>query len=195
MQPFRDHPFYTQNRGRMSNKTRINRCLQGDKTAYSEFYNLYSRAMLNASLRITGNQEEAEDILQESFLIAFQKLNGIRSDGEFGGYLKKIVVNKSIDLIRKKKPDLSSLDDVQVSAEAEEESDPKYDPALLAECVADLPSGFRVVLTLYLFEDYSHREIAQFLNISEGTSKSQYNRARHKLAELYRKKSISCATR
>jgi RNA polymerase sigma factor (sigma-70 family) len=195
MQPFRDHPFYTQNRDSMSNKTRINRCLQGDKTAYSEFYNLYSRAMLNASLRIVGNQEEAEDILQESFLIAFQKLKEIRSDGEFGGYLKKVVVNKSIDLVRKKKPDFSSLDDIQVSAETEEESNPKYDPALLAECVSDLSSGFRVVLTLYLFEDYSHREIAQFLNISEGTSKSQYNRARHKLAELYRKKSIPCVTR
>jgi RNA polymerase sigma factor (sigma-70 family) len=195
MQPFRNRPFYIQKRDSMSNKTRINRCLQGDKTAYSEFYNLYSRAMLNASLRITGNQEEAEDILQESFLVAFQKLKDIRSDAEFGGYLKKVVVNRSIDLVRKKKQDFSSLDDVQVSDAAQEETDLKYDPVLLTECIADLPSGFRVVLTLYLFEDYSHREIAQFLNISEGTSKSQYNRARHKLAELYRKKSRPCVTR
>lgn len=172
----------------MDNKARINRCLRGDKIAYREFYTLYSRAMLNASLRIVGNQEEAEDILQESFLVAFQKLNEIRSDAEFGGYLKKVVVNRSIDLIRKKKLDLTSLDEVQVADVAAEET--QYDPAILAECIAELPSGFRVVLTLYLFEDYSHREIAGFLNILEGTSRSQYNRARHKLAELYHKKSI-----
>jgi RNA polymerase sigma-70 factor (ECF subfamily) len=177
----------------MDNKVRINRCLAGDKIAYREFYTLYSRAMLNASLRIVGSQEEAEDILQESFLIAFQKLKEIRSDAEFGGYLKKVVVNRSIDLVRKKKPDLSSLDNVQVADSAEEESCVKYDPAVLSECIADLPSGFRVVLTLYLFENYSHREIAEFLNISEGTSKSQYNRARQKLAELYHKKTMTHA--
>ncbi|MCK6640602.1 MAG: RNA polymerase sigma factor [Bacteroidia bacterium] len=177
----------------MSNKTRINRCLQGDKIAFREFYDLYSRAMLNASLRIVGNIEEAEDILQESFIISFQKLNEIRSDAEFGGYLKRVVVNRSIDLIRKNKPDFSSLDEVQIAGETENDQDLKYDPAVLTECIAELPSGFRIVLTLYLFENYSHRDIAQFLNISEGTSKSQYNRARHKLAELYHKKTMTHA--
>ncbi|MFM2017273.1 MAG: polymerase sigma factor SigW [Bacteroidota bacterium] len=177
----------------MSNKTRINRCLQGDKIAFREFYDLYSRAMLNASLRIVGNQEEAEDILQESFIITFQKLNEIRSDVEFGGYLKRVVVNRSIDLIRKNKPDFSSLDDVQIAGESENDQDLKYDSAVLTDCIAELPSGFRVVLTLFLFENYSHRDIAQFLNISEGTSKSQYNRARHKLAELYHKKTMTHA--
>lgn len=177
----------------MSNKTRINRCLQGDKIAFREFYDLYSRAMLNASLRIVGNIEEAEDILQESFIISFQKLIEIRSDAEFGGYLKRVVVNRSIDLIRKNKPDFSSLDEVQIAGETENDQDLKYDPAVLTECIAELPSGFRIVLTLYLFENYSHRDIAQFLNISEGTSKSQYNRARHKLAELYHKKTMTHA--
>jgi RNA polymerase sigma factor (sigma-70 family) len=177
----------------MSNKTRINRCLQGDKIAFREFYDLYSRAMLNASLRIVGNQEEAEDILQESFIITFQKLNEIRSYAEFGGYLKRVVVNRSIDLIRKNKPDFSSLDDVKIAGESENDQDLKYDSAVLTDCIGELPSGFRVVLTLFLFENYSHRDIAQFLNISEGTSKSQYNRARHKLAELYHKKTMTHA--
>jgi RNA polymerase sigma factor (sigma-70 family) len=177
----------------MSNITRISRCLQGDKIAFREFYDLYSRAMLNASLRFVGNQEEAEDILQESFIITFQKLNEIRSDAEFGGYLKRVVVNRSIDLIRKNKPDFSSLDDVQIAGESENDQELKYDSAVLTDCIAELPSGFRVVLTLYLFENYSHREIAQFLNISEGTSKSQYNRARHKLAELYHQKTMTHA--
>ncbi len=172
-------------------KTRINRCLKGDKVAFREFYDLYSRAMLNASIRIVGSQEEAEDILQESFIVAFQKLKDIRSDAEFGGFLKKVVVNRSIDLVRKKKLDLTSLE--IVTDTYDDEQDVNYDVNILADCISDLPSGFRIVLTLYLFEDYSHREIAEFLNISEGTSKSQYNRARQKLAELYNKKTMSHA--
>ena len=172
-------------------KTRINRCLKGDKVAFREFYDLYSRAMLNASIRIVGSQEEAEDILQESFIVAFQKLKDIRSDAEFGGFLKKVVVNRSIDLVRKKKLDLTSLE--IVTDTYDDEPDVNYDVNILADCISDLPSGFRIVLTLYLFEDYSHREIAEFLNISEGTSKSQYNRARQKLAELYNKKTMSHA--
>jgi RNA polymerase sigma-70 factor (ECF subfamily) len=173
----------------MDNKTRINRCLKGDKIAFREFYDLYARAMLNASMRIVGKQEEAEDILQDSFLVAFQKIKDIRSDAEFGGFLKRVVVNRSIDLIRKKKLDLRTLEAVPDTQE-QEEGDVQFNTAILADCVADLPSGFRIVLTLYLFEDYSHREIAEFLNITEGTSKSQYNRARQKLAELYHKKTM-----
>jgi RNA polymerase sigma-70 factor (ECF subfamily) len=82
---------------------------------------------------------------------------------------------------------------VQIAGESENDQDVKYDPAVLTDCIAELPSGFRIVLTLYLFENYSHRDIAQFLNISEGTSKSQYNHADTKLAELYHKKTMTHA--
>lgn len=172
----------------MTSTTLIHRCQQGDKAAFRELYDRYAKAMLNISQRIVNNTEEAEDVLQESFVAAFQNIAKIRSDAEFGGYLKKTVVNRSIDLIRKRKVDFQPLEEARYVGETEPEDEPKYDVALLQDCIRELPDGFRVVLTLYLFENYSHREIGDLFNIREGTSKSQYNRARQKLAELYRKK-------
>lgn len=172
----------------MAEKTRIERCLKGDKQAYREFYDLYSKAMLNISQRIVNNTEEAEDVLQESFLAAFQQIGKIRSDAEFGGYLKRTVVNRSIDLIRKRKVNFYSLDDAKYIGEELPEENQRYDITVLRNCIQELPDGFRIVLSLYIFENYSHREIGNLLNISEGTSKSQYNRARKKLTELYSKK-------
>lgn len=174
----------------MADKTRIERCQKGDKQAYREFYDLYSKAMLNISLRIVNNTEEAEDVLQESFVAAFQQIGKIRSDGEFGGYLKRTVINRSIDLIRKRRIDFQSLDDARYIGEDPPEDDGQYDINLLRECIRELPDGFRIVISLFIFEDYSHREIGQLLNITEGTSKSQYNRAKKKLAELYHKKTM-----
>ena len=172
----------------MAERKRIERCQKGDKQAFREFYDLYSKAMLNISLRIVNNTEEAEDVLQESFIAVFQQIGKIRSDAEFGGYLKRTVVNRSIDLIRKRKIDFQSLDDAKYVGEELPEEEQRYDIAVLRNCIQELPDGFRIVLSLFIFEDYSHREIGNLLNITEGTSKSQYNRARKKLAELYQKK-------
>lgn len=171
----------------MAERKRIERCLAGDKTAYREFYDLYSKAMYNVCLRMVNDAAEAEDILQEAFVAAFQQINRIASDAQFGGYLKKIVINRSIDLIRKRKIDFRSLDDAHYLP-GETETETAYDIPALMSCFAQLPDGFRVVLTLFLFENYSHKEIAEMLNITEGTSKSQYKRAREKLAALYHKK-------
>ena len=171
----------------MADNSRLVRCREGDKKAFREFYDLYAKAMLNISLRILGSVEEAEDVLQDAFVIAFQNAGKIRSDLEFGGYLKKIVINRSIDLVRKKKIGFESLDEAH-GVEEETEEPMEYDIDIVRQCIAGLPAGFRVVLTLYLFENYSHKEIGAMLNISEGTSKSQYNRARKRLAELYKQK-------
>lgn len=168
-------------------RDRIERCIQGDKLAFREFYDLYNKAMFNIALRILGNTGEAEDILQDAFVKSFRLIGTVRSDLEFGGFLKRVVINASIDQVRKRRIDFHSLDEARyVAEEPEEETD--YDIALLRECLRQLPDGFRIVLTLYLFENYSHREIGSLLNISEGTSKSQYLRARRKLAELYAQK-------
>lgn len=177
----------------MADKNRIERCLKGDKQAFREFYDLYSKAMLNISLRIVNNTEEAEDILQESFLAAFQNIGKIESDTGFGGFLKRIVINRSIDLIRKRKIDFQPLDDARYLGEELPEENQRYDITVLRNCLQELPDGFRVVISLYLFENYSHREIGNLLNITEGTSKSQYNRAKKKLAELYSKKLLAHA--
>lgn len=177
----------------MGDRTRIERCRKGEKQAYREFYELYSKAMFNISLRMLNNTEEAEDLLQEAFVIAFEHVGEISSDTGFGGYLKKIVINRCIDRIRKRKLDLLSLDEARYVEEETADEALDYNIEVLMTCIRELPQGFQLVINLYLFEEYSHKEIGEALNISEGTSKSQYNRARKKLAELYKQKLISHA--
>lgn len=177
----------------MVERSRIERCRKGEKQAYREFYELYARAMFNISLRMLNNTEEAEDLLQEAFVIAFEHVGEISSDTGFGGYLKKIVINRCIDRIRKRKLDLLSLDEARYVEEEIGDEELDYNIEVLMTCIRELPPGFQLVINLYLFEEYSHKEIGEALNISEGTSKSQYNRARKKLAELYKQKLISHA--
>jgi len=163
-------------------------------------YKLYYKAMYNTSLRIVNNSAEAEDIMQESFLTAFQKIDNYAGDSTFGAWLKKIVVNKSIDAYNKRKEEFVDLDaivredspkesfrtfgDVQVNEETESEGEIQYEVEEIVKAMDLLPNGYRVVLSLYLLEGYDHEEIAQILNISSATSRSQYNRAKNKLREL-----------
>lgn len=168
----------------------IDRCRMGDRDAHFRLYKLYSRAMYNVGYRITGNEEDAEDVLQESFISAFRNLESYRGDASFGSWIKKIVINKAINVLKKRKWELMPEDkefDVP-----EEESEQEYLPSLSVDRVRDaiqrLPDGYRSVLSLYLLEGYDHQEIAEIMNISESTSKSQLNRAKNKLRELLTKK-------
>ena len=169
----------------------LERCRRKESSACRELYDQYARAMFNISLRIVNDKDEAEDILQESFIKAFSDMTRFNSLPEFGGWLKRVVVNHSLDIIRKKKPNFVPLEDAEFTESSEKEEDIQYDINEVMSCVQLLPHGFRVILTLFLFEDYSHKEIALMLNISEGTSKSQYNRAKNKLIELVQQKTIA----
>jgi RNA polymerase sigma-70 factor (ECF subfamily) len=177
----------------MSDKARIERCRKGEKQAFKELYELYCKAMFNIGLRILNDAEEAEDVLQESFVVVFENIGNISSDAGFGGYLKKVVVNRSIDRIRKRKLNFLSLDEARYVEEELPEEEPNYKIDVLLACIRELPQGFQLILNLFLIENYSHKEISELLNISEGTSKSQYHRARKKLAELYNQKHITHA--
>ena len=142
--------------------------------------------MYNVGYRITGNEEDAEDVLQESFISAFRNLESYRADASFGSWLKKIVINKAINVLKKRKWELMPEDrELDV---AEEESEQEYLPALSVDrvrnAIQQLPDGYRSVLTLYLLEGYDHQEIAEIMSISESTSKSQLNRAKNKLREI-----------
>lgn len=169
----------------------LERCRKKESRACRELYDQYARAMFNISLRIVNDKDEAEDILQESFIKAFSDMTRFKSLPEFGGWLKRVVVNHSLDVIRKKKPGFVPLEDIESTETIEIEEVIQYDINEIIACVRLLPHGFRVILTLFLFEDYSHKEIATMLNISEGTSKSQYNRAKNKLIELVQQKTIA----
>jgi len=144
--------------------------------------------MYSAALRIVNDDDEAEDVLQEAFLEAFTRIADFRGDTTFGLWLKKIVINKSINYLRKRKAEFVSLDDVELAEESsgsDEEVGWKVEEIKTAvSCLAD---GYRVVLTLYLFEGYDHEEISHILKISEVTSRSQLMRGKLKLKQLLEK--------
>jgi RNA polymerase sigma factor (sigma-70 family) len=170
----------------------IERCKNGDRSAFQELYNLYAKAMFNISLRILNNRNEAEEILQDSFLKVFAKIDSYDKTYAFGAWLKRIVINGSLDVLKKRKVNFVSLDEAHYSHEEDSEEDESlYEIEMLKRCIAELPDGFRAVLTLFVFEEQSHKEIAALLNISEGTSKSQYNRAKKKLIELVKNNTVS----
>ena len=163
----------------------IEKCRRGDREAHYQLYRLYSRSMYNVGYRIVNNEEEAEDVLQEAFISAFGSLNHYRGDATFGSWLKRIVVNKAINVLKRRKAERLPEDDrfdVPEREEAVEEFQFTVDQ--VRNAIAKLPDGYRSVLSLYLLEGYDHSEIAEILGISESTSKSQFNRSKKKLRDI-----------
>lgn len=163
----------------------IEACRRGERSAQFRLYNQYSRAMYNLAYRMMNNREEAEDMLQDAFTECFRNIGNFRFDSTFGAWLKKIVVNRCLNQIQKKKIDLSLYENLPTNiSEEENEHDYEYDSNAIAKGIEKLPDGYRIILTLYLLEGYDHSEISQILKISESTSKSQYSRAKDRLRNL-----------
>lgn len=161
----------------------VTRFRAGDEKAFEQLYNKYCKAMYNTSLRICGCAADAEDVVQESFVAAFKALSELKKEPLFGPWLRSIIINRSIDYVRRKKKnqafiDVSEIEDPDPEFETDE---PEYTVEDVHTALQKLPDGYRLVLTLFVFENLSHRDIAGKLNISEGTSKSQYARAKKKL--------------
>ena len=167
----------------------VNECRKDNRKAQFELYKLYERAMYSAALRIVNHEAEAEDVLQEAFLEAFTRIADFRGDTTFGLWLKQIVINKSINCLRKRKVELVNMDGVELAAEqADDHKDLQWKVEEIKSAVMRLPDGYRIVLTLYLFEGYDHEEISHILKISEVTSRSQLMRAKMKLKNILEKK-------
>ncbi len=157
----------------------------GDRAAQYELYQLYSRAMFNTACRITGNEMDAEDVLQESFVSAFKNLKSYKGTAAFGSWLKRIVVNNSINIVKKKRLQFEEMEEHHEEIhEQEEQNELAYDVDSVKESIEQLPEGYRMVLSLYLIEGYDHKEISQILEITESTSKSQLNRSKKKLRAI-----------
>jgi RNA polymerase sigma factor (sigma-70 family) len=140
--------------------------------------------MFNTSLRIVNDPAEAEDIMQESFLDAFQHLQGYTGEGSFGSWLKRIVINRSLDYLRKLKDTLPLEEvkyDIPDNSEENREEEIQFQVGEVRRAISMLPEDYRVVLTLFLLEGYDHEEISQILNISNQLSRTRYSRARQKL--------------
>jgi len=164
----------------------IDGCREGDQRAQFQVYKLYYKAMFNTSLRIVNDDMEAEDVMQEAFLSAFEKINTYSGTVSFGAWLKRIVVNRSLDALGKRKTIFEDIeshvgirDDSPDDAAYREEVDTRVEEVKAA--IERLPEGYRVILSLYLIEGYDHDEIAEMLNISSSTSRSQLSRAKQKL--------------
>lgn len=171
----------------LQHKTLVEQSKKGDRKAQFALYHQYVDAMFQISLRMLNNRADAEDILQESFVKAFKNLKQFKYESSFGAWLKKIVINNCINHLKKRKLNWIAIEDAQFDVSEETAENNQYQlPKIeqVKETIKQLPDGFRVVLTLYLFEGYDHKEISQILNISESTSKTQYYRAKNKLRQL-----------
>ena len=165
----------------------LERCKKGDNTAQMQIYKDYYRAMYNTSLRILKDEFEAEDIMQEAFLTAFTKLDTFIGEVTFGAWLKRIVINNSLDWLKKRKLEIVSLND-EVYERVEENEDWSIAHSLQADFIVNaiksLKEKYRVVLSLYLLEGYDHQEIAQVLGITEVASRTHLMRGKKQLQEL-----------
>jgi RNA polymerase sigma factor (sigma-70 family) len=162
----------------------IDRCRYGDSRAQTEIYRLFYKGMYNVCLRIIGNPADAEDAMQEAFLNAFRKIDTYQGKVSFGAWLKKIVINRSLDYLKRKR---IKFEEVSEKTGGWEDTDPLWhdiDLDRIKKAIQSLPDGYRVVLSLHLIEGYDHEEIGDILHISNSASRTQYMRAKNRLREL-----------
>lgn len=163
----------------------IEECRNGSSKAQFEIYKLYYKAMYNTCLRFVRDPMEAEDVMQEAFLSAFRNIESFRGEVSFGSWLKRIVVNRSLDTIRRKKLDLDPIEEGRMVIDTDDYSDDAvYKVEQVKKVIASLPDSYRILLTLHLIEGYDHDEIAQILEMSNAAVRTGYSRARKKLQEM-----------
>jgi len=168
----------------------IDQCRNGDEKAQFRLYELYYKAMYSVSLRIVNDEMEAEDIMQESFLKAFKKINTYRGKVSFGAWLKKIVVNSSLDYLKKRKVRFDQIDERTLEKFDDTGELREVDVNFIKKAIRNLPDDYRTILSLYLIEGYDHDEISTILGISNSASRTQYSRAKNKLRELLKGKEM-----
>lgn len=161
---------------------------QKDVLACKQLYMQYADAMYNICRRILQNQTEAEDALQDGFIKIFENIHQFRNESSIGSWIKQIITNTCINSLKKKKISWQELDE-KSEGESDSESDDKDDKfnfsiEQIKNAIEQLPNGYRVVFNLFMFENYSHVEIATLLEITESTSKSQLFKAKNKLKEI-----------
>lgn len=165
--------------------TAINKAKLGHHDALEWLYNSYSKAMFNICCRMIGKKNDAEDVLQDVFVIAFKNLHQLKDEMQFGGWLKRITINECIRYSKKQIYN-DNWNDAQFEDLKDDETVHWWNDIELQtihEAVKQLPNGCRQIFNLYAIENFSHKEIASSLNISESTSKSQYHRAKKLLKE------------
>lgn len=156
----------------------IQNCKKQDATAQGELYKQYSRVLFAICLRYSPNYTEAEDNLQDAFITIFKKIGQYKGKGSFEGWIKRVTVNTVLQKYRKKRT-FQIVDEGQIEDTAEEDVESEGIPLdFLLKIVQELPDRYRLVFTMYVMDGYQHKEIAEMLGISDGTSKSNLARGR-----------------
>jgi len=178
----------------LSEQEIIEGCINQERKAQKALFELCAEKLFNVCLRYSKSAQDAEDLMHDVFIIVLNKLKTFKGNSSLTSWICAIAVNKAISEIRKQKKKIFVDIDIHEAEAALSESEhqetnldePSLDKAV--EALKSLPEGYRVVLNLYAVENYSHKQIAEALNISIGTSKSQLARARKKLSEILEKK-------
>lgn len=163
-------------------------CKEQRRDAQKMLYEKYSRTMYGICLRYTSDPDDAKDLLQDGFIKVFANINSFLEKGSFEGWMKRIFINLALENIRKQKNIIETSDHIDnlpemVDDNTEDDQMYRISEKELLKMVQELPKGYSAVFNLYAIEDFSHKEIAQMLGITEGTSRSQYVRARQLLQE------------
>lgn len=173
----------------------IDACRQGKTKAQFEIYKLYYKAMFNTCLRLVSDSMEAEDIMQESFLKAFKNIHTYKEEVSFGAWLKKIVVNSSLDALKKRKLETNELDEGRTTVIDDSENEPLEEQlqvvAQIKQAIAQLSEKYRVIVTLHLIEGYDHDEIGNILGMSNAAVRTSYSRGRKNLQDILNEKKNS----
>jgi RNA polymerase sigma factor (sigma-70 family) len=167
-------------------------CINNNSAAQEKLYNMHSSKMLGVCYRYAKNREDAEDMLQEAFVKIFSQMAQFRFEGSFEGWLRRIVVHTCINVLKRNK---KFSDSIELTTNLNIQSNPDIVPSIIqakqvVECIRLLPAGYRTVLNLFAIEGFSHKEIAQLLQIEESTSRSQYTRAKGLLETILIEKNI-----
>jgi len=173
----------------------VNRCKQNDSKAQELLFTSYSKSLYGICCRYIKNRDDAEDVLQDSFIKIFLNLNKFKAEGNFEGWMKRITVNTALTYLKEKqKIKFESADKLFIVDEVETDIEEDIKAEYILECLNELPTGYRTIFNLYLVEGFSHKEIADQLGIKESTSRSQYSKARQYLIELINKKELGKKT-
>ncbi len=174
----------------ISEEKLIESCKKQNIRAQGRLYDKYSSKFLGVCLRYTSNKQEAEDLLHDAFIKIFTKIEQYSGQGSFEGWMRRIVANTAIQFLRDRAKEIATntLNDNHLNIIEEEELEiPALKPGVLMDILQRLPNGYKLVFNMYVFEKMTHQEIAEKLGISQGTSKSQLNRARGYLKnEIYK---------
>lgn len=169
----------------MSDSELVSECLKGKSSAQRTLFQLHSGKMFAVSLRYMGSTMEAEEVLQESFIKVFEKLNQWKGDGPLGGWIRTIVVNTSLTRIKNNKKfrlDKNIDDAISLSDNGEDQME-ALQAADLMKLIAQMPEGYNTVFNLFVVEGYGHKEIAELMGISESTSKTQFLKGKNWLVK------------